>query len=246
MLSRRSHQLEWMDLGPSYYTNQEYRNCLYQLDRIGRFLGGDRATFWALKQLPFPPTSILDVGCGGGLFTLRLAAHYPQAQVVGIDISPDAIAFAQEHLKNNQPSLSNIQFLVSSPQIDEKSQFDVVMATLVCHHLSDQELISFLQQACRIAKQAVILNDLHRHPLATMGFAALVPIFFRNRMIWHDGLLSIRRSFTRQEWWNFLKAAGINEKDCSVTWHWAFRWMIRIDIAQRVCTRILEQVHESV
>ncbi len=229
MLSKRSHQPEWMDLGPSYYTREEYRACLYQLDRIGRFLGGDSATFWALKQLSTSPTSILDVGCGGGLFTLRLAAHYPQADIVGIDISQEAIAFAQEHLQENQPSLSNIHFLVPpSAQLDEKSQFDIIMATLVCHHLSDQELIFFLQQACRIAKQAVILNDLHRHPLATVGFATLVPIFFRNRLIWHDGLLSIRRSFTRQEWWNLLKAAGIDERKCSVTWHWAFRWIVTI------------------
>lgn len=234
MLSQRSHQSEWMDLGPSYYTYEEYRECLYQLDRVGRFLGGDRATFWALEQLAVPPSSILDVGCGGGLFTLRLAAHYPQAQIVGTDISHDAIAFAQEQLQQKQSSLSNVQFFVSSsPQLDETSHFDVVMATLVCHHLSDEELVSFLQQTCRIAKKAVILNDLHRHPLASIGFAALAPIFFRNRMIWHDGLLSIRRSFIRQEWWNFLKAAGIDETHVTVTWHWPFRWIVKIDTTQR-------------
>jgi 2-polyprenyl-3-methyl-5-hydroxy-6-metoxy-1,4-benzoquinol methylase len=234
MLSQRSHQPEWMDLGPSYYTPEEYRDCLYQLDRIGRFLGGDRATFWALKQLQAPPTSILDVGCGGGLFTLRLAAHYPQARIVGSDISHEAIAFAQEYLQKHRLSLPNIQFIVpSSPQLDPQAQFDVIMATLVCHHLSDDELITFLQQACRVAKQAVILNDLHRHPLATMGFAALTPLFFRNRMIWHDGLLSIRRSFTRQDWKAFLKAANIPENDFTITWHWAFRWIVMIDTTRQ-------------
>ena len=176
MLSKRSHQPEWMDLGVSYYTPEEYRDCLYQLDRIGRFLGGDRATFWALKQLSAIPNSILDVGCGGGLFALRLATHYPNTQIVGIDVSQEAIAFAQEHLNRSQP-LPHVQFYVpNSPKLEENSQqFDVVMATLVCHHLSDQELIDFIQQSCRIAKQAVILNDLHRHPLAKVGFAALVP-----------------------------------------------------------------------
>jgi hypothetical protein len=106
------------------------------------------------------------------------------------------------------------------------------MATLVCHHLSDAELISFLQQACRIAKQAVILNDLHRHPLATVGFATLVPLFFRNQMIWHDGLLSIRRAFTRQDWITFLKSAGIADSDYTLTWHWAFRWIVIIHTAK--------------
>lgn len=233
MLNQRSHQPEWMDLGESYYTREEYRDCLYQLDRIGRFLGGDRATFKTLDQLAVPPTSILDVGCGGGLSTLRLAARYPTVQVTGMDISQQAIAFAQEHLKSYQPALSHVQFFVpSSPQLNENDRFDVVMATLVCHHLTDQELVDFLQRACHIAQQAVIINDLHRHLLAILGFAIVAPLFFRNRMIWHDGLLSIRRSFTRQEWKNFLKAAGISEKYYTLTWHWAFRWMVRIDTAK--------------
>lgn len=233
MLSRRSYQPEWMDLGDSFYTPAEYRDCLYQLDRIGRFLGGDQATFEALKKLPVPPQSILDVGCGGGLFTLRLASHYPQTRIVGIDISRDAIAFAQERLNEHQPSLPNVQFFVpDTPQLDVTTPFDIVTSTLVCHHLSDKELVSFLQQACQIAKQAIILNDLHRHPLASIGFAAVVPLFFRNRMIWHDGLLSIRRSFTRQEWKNFLTAAAIDESDYTISWHWAFRWIIMIDVAK--------------
>lgn len=230
-LSERSHEREWMDLGPPYYTPEEYRSCLYQLDRIGRFLGGDRATFWALAQLSNPPDSILDVGCGGGLFTLRLAAHYPHTQVMGIDISQEAIAFAQEHLNRSQQK--NVQFLVpSSPHLDEKQPFDVIMATLVCHHLSDEELVSFLKSACKTARKAVILNDLHRNILATLGFAILTPLFFRNRMIWHDGLLSIRRSFTRQDWVNLLEKAEIDKSNYTITWHWAFRWIVMIDTAK--------------
>lgn len=229
MLSQRSHQPELLDLGPSHYTTTEYRNCLYQLDRIGRSLGGDRATFNAFDQLTSSPTSILDVGCGGGLFTMRLAARYPQAKVLGIDIAPDAIQFAQEHLEKNK--IPHVEFKIpSQPQLDYfPNQFDVVTSTLVCHHLSDEDLIQFLKQTCQIAKHAVILNDLHRHPLASLGFACLVPLFFRNRLIWHDGLLSIRRAFTREDWWAYLKAADIDPQFCTVSWHWAFRWIIKID-----------------
>lgn len=227
MVSQRSHQPEWLDLGSAYYTASEYSDCLYQLDRVGRFLGGDRATFKAFERLKSSPSSILDVGCGGGLFTQRLAQRYPQTEVVGIDISQEAIAFAQKHT-SSEP---NIQFIVPlSPQLDyPPNRFDVVTSTLVCHHLSDQELIAFLKQACRTAKQAVILNDLHRHPLATAGFATLVPLFFRNRLIWHDGLLSIQRAFKYKEWVNYLNAAGIHQDYYTITWHWAFRWIVTID-----------------
>lgn len=233
MISNRSHQLELIDLGPSYYTPKEYHDCLYQLGRIGQFLGGDRATLKAFKQLKTSPSSILDVGCGGGFFTILLASSFPDALVVGVDISQEAITIAKDNLKRLKTPLPHIQFFVPiTPKLDESSQFDVVTATLVCHHLSDQELISFLKQACHVAKQAVILNDLHRHPLATLGFAMLTPLFFRNRLIWHDGLLSIRRAFTKQDWWAYLEAAGIDKRYCTVTWHWAFRWIVYIDAAQ--------------
>lgn len=228
MNNQRSHQPEWIDLGPDYYTSKEYRECLYQLDRIGRFLGGDRATYWAFDQLKYSLTSILDVGCGGGLFTARLAKRFPQAQITGIDISQEAIQIAKEHLQHS--SLYNIEYMIpDTPHLNYPvNQFDVVTATLVCHHLTDQDLISFIQKACQTAKHAVILNDLHRHPLATAGFALATPLFFRNRLIWHDGLLSIQRSFKRSEWRHYLAAAGIDQDYYTITWHWAFRWIVII------------------
>jgi 2-polyprenyl-3-methyl-5-hydroxy-6-metoxy-1,4-benzoquinol methylase len=180
-----------------------------------------------LKQLP---QTILDVGCGGGAFTMELARSYPQAKVTGIDISQQAISYANKQL-TNQPALTNLTF-----QLTDKStlaypanQFDLVTATLVCHHLTDEELIAFLKQSVHIAKSAVILNDLHRHPLASLGFGVVAPLFFRNRLIWHDGLLSIKRSFKRNDWMRYLQAADIDLKRVCLTWHWPFRWILSIN-----------------
>lgn len=225
----RSSQLELIDLGSSYYTKQEYEDCLLKLDRIGRFLGGDKASFWAFDRLKKSPTSIIDVGCGGGFFTRRLSERYPQARVMGTDLSTEAIAFADQKNKQKTPS-TNISFTIpAQPELDlpEKS-VDVVTCTLVCHHLQDQDIIEFLRRSYKIAKQAIIINDLHRHPLARLGFAALAPVFFPNRLIFHDGLLSIQRSFTRKEWVNYLEQAGIPAACYSITWHWPFRWIVLI------------------
>lgn len=232
MLSKRSHDLEFIDLGSAYYTAVEYKDCLYQLDRIGRYLGGNRATFKAFRKLKFIPESILDVGCGSGQFTISLAEHYPQAKIEGIDTSKEAIEIAQENLKNAHNTTSQVNFSLSTLQAISL-QYDVVTATLLTHHLSDLELISFLREACQTAKRAVILNDLHRHFLASFSFGLIAPILFPNRLIKHDGALSIRRAFTRQDWWNYLEAAGIDKKRCSITWHWAFRWIVMIDMCSK-------------
>lgn len=230
-LSNRSREPELIDLGIPHYTAAEYRECHDQLGRIGRFLGGDQATFKALNGLKFIPESILDVGCGSGQFTIRLAERYPHVKVKGTDISGEAIEIARENLKKVQNRLPHLQF--SSHYLHEiPERFDIVTATLMTHHLSDQELISFLGQACRTAKRAVVLNDLHRHVLASLSFNLIAPLLFPNRLIKHDGSLSIKRAFTRQDWWNYLEAAGIDKKACRVTWHWAFRWIVTIDTGE--------------
>lgn len=42
-----------------------------------------------------PGMRVLDVGCGGGRFAIRLAERYPEIHVVGLDLSPEQIARAR-------------------------------------------------------------------------------------------------------------------------------------------------------
>ena len=113
MLSKRSYEPELLDLGATHYTAAEYRDCMDQLDRIARFLGGNRATFKALDKLPFIPESILDVGCGSGHFTMHLAARYPNAKIAGVDISDEAIEIARGNQLQAQKTPPNVSFFSS-------------------------------------------------------------------------------------------------------------------------------------
>jgi 2-polyprenyl-3-methyl-5-hydroxy-6-metoxy-1,4-benzoquinol methylase len=231
MLESRSNQLEIIDLGPHAYTTEEYHDCLEKLDRIGRWLGGNKATLKVISKMRDAPNSILDVGCGGGLFTIRLAKCFPKAKVLGIDINPQAVKFAKSRstfLKDIPPQL-NFE-IRDKKELDEPSKsFDVVTSTLVCHHIPDKDLIEFLTNACRIARKKVVLNDLHRHPLALYLFKLVSPVCFRNRLVLHDGPLSIRRGFKYHEWVDYLEQAGIKKSQYRIRWNWAFRWIVEID-----------------
>lgn len=224
-MKQRSTQLEWLDTG-EYDSLEEYQDCLKKLDRVGRWLGGDSATLTALTTFP-QSKAILDVGCGGGCFALKLAKKYPQVRVMGIDTNPDAIAFANKFSKNLP---SNLFFETrSQPQLTEPANhYDIIMTTLVCHHMKDEELVQFLRQAFDLAKQGVIINDLHRHHIPYYAFKILAPIFFRNRIVQHDGPLSIQRAFTRADWVGYLSAAGISKSQYDIHWRWAFRWVVVI------------------
>lgn len=229
-MKKRSHEPELMDLGSQFYTIEEYRDCLKQLGRIGKYLGGDRATLQAFKSLPYAFDSVLDVGCGGGIFTLRLAQMFPKARIVGIDIAHEAISYAQERL--HEVSANNIKFLLrTDPQLNEPPKsYDIVTATLVCHHFNDDMLIDFLKRARNVARKAIILNDLHRHWLAYVSFAGIGPLFFRNRLVQYDSLLSIKKAFTRKDWIEYLTRAGFSSGHYKIVWKWPFRWIITVDV----------------
>lgn len=224
MLTHRSQEKELLDLGPNYYSPTEFEHCMKMLFRVNRIFGFFRSTVKFLKK--FSPTStLLDVGCGGGLFLINLGKFFPKMHLTGIDISSEAITVANQELQNWQrkKSIENISFKLQ-PLDELKDSSDIVLTTMVCHHLSDDELICFLQQMLNISRRAVIINDLHRHKLAEFFYRIISPILFRNRLITHDGLISIRRGFKRHDWKLLLKKAGITHY--KITWCFPFRWRV--------------------
>lgn len=220
---KRSHKLERIDTGD--YTLDQYRHCLYQLGRVGKLLGGDRATLKALGPIASELSTALDVGCGGGFMAQKLASTFPHLTVTGIDLNPLAVLYCQE-----KHHLANLYFERQAAEAlpEDAAEYDLITAHLVCHHMSDEAIVTFLREAYRSARKALLINDLHRHPLAYLSYFAIAPPLFRNRLIWEDGLLSIRRGFTRSDWMGYVAKAEIPQTDCELQWHWPFRWTLLI------------------
>ncbi|KTD01354.1 methyltransferase domain-containing protein [Fluoribacter gormanii] len=227
-LKVRSKEKEIIDLGQDFYTPQEYEQSLKKLFKINRMMGIFKSTVNLLRQ--FPSNSVLtDVGCGGGLFLLHLAKYFPGMRMFGLDISQDAIKLAEEELHNWQQKngCTQIKFQIQlKPELEIKTSVDIILLNLVCHHLNDEELVSLLIKANDTALKAVIINDLHRNFIAYWLYKIISPVLFRNRLITHDGLLSIQKSFTRTELDFFLQQAGI--KNYKIKWHFPFWWSILI------------------
>lgn len=223
----RSQEKELLDLGPEHYTYDEYIQCLKKLFSVNRFLGFFKSTVNILKSLPKKST-LLDIGCGGGLFLLHLNKKFPQMDMLGVDISVPAIVDAKKSLqtwRKKNPCMRVAFEIQNQAQLNmPKNSVDIILSTLVCHHLNNSELVHFLQQTYQAACHAVIINDLHRHRLAHMLYGLISPILFRNRLITHDGLISIRRGFTRADWTLLLKQAGISHYQ--LTWCFPFRWQL--------------------
>ena len=148
---------------------------------------------------PLKPKSLLDIGCGGGDLARIIAKWAKQdsfdIQITAIDPNEQALAFARK-----QDNPANLQFLqaTSSDLVKNKFSFDVVISNHLLHHLSAGAVLNLCTDSKRLAKKRVLHNDLRRSDLAYFGFIFTYP-FFLNSFVTPDGLLSIKRSFTRHE-----------------------------------------------
>ncbi len=77
------------------------------------------------------PRRVLDVGCGPGNSTGLLAARYPQAEIVGIDSSPEMIAAARKRLPSADFRVADIEDYVPA------TAFDVIFGNAVFQWVPD-------------------------------------------------------------------------------------------------------------
>lgn len=97
--------------------------------------------------LPHVPrnASLLDVGCGGGLFIALCCATRSPTRVVGFDASKPAIGMAHANRATLPPPAPNIQLLdVGKPW--PVGPFDVVSIIDVIHHIPPEHQRSVMQQ----------------------------------------------------------------------------------------------------
>jgi ubiquinone/menaquinone biosynthesis C-methylase UbiE len=92
---------------------------------------------------------------------------------------------------------------------------DLVTAVKFAHHFAGDALARLLAEMARVASRRVIVLDIRRHWLAYWGFVAWSRVFTRNRLVRHDGPLSVLRGFTRAEL--LALAAPLND----------FQWTVR-------------------
>jgi len=88
------------------------------------------------SEIRDPKSEIMDVGTGSGVIALCLAAEFPGAQILAVDISNDALALAQENAARLNLA-ERVRFLKSNLLENVEGVFDVIVANLP--YVSTQE-----------------------------------------------------------------------------------------------------------
>ena len=125
------------------YTHQ---NRLYQW-HIQAFL---QRVYQLLAQTE--ARSVLDAGCGEGFVTRYLAQQNPALRLTGMDLSKEAIAYAQDHFGHlahfRTGSLYKLPFSDNS--------FDLVVCSEVLEHLDDTDRA--VSELKRVARRHVLIT----------------------------------------------------------------------------------------
>lgn len=224
-LSERSTEREWMDGDDA--SAADLRRCLADLATVNTVTLARAPTLAFLRRVArtVPPggeLSVLDVGFGHGDMLRRIARwgrrRGLQLRLEGIDLSPVSAEAAREATPPDLP----ITYRTGDVFAQEAAGADVVISSLLTHHLSDDQVVDFLRWMERTARRGWFVNDLHRHALAYHGFAALSRAAGWHPFVQHDGPVSIARSFRREDWSRLLRRAGL-ERVARIRWHFPFR-----------------------
>jgi ubiquinone/menaquinone biosynthesis C-methylase UbiE len=117
------------------------------------FVGRRRATFESLIAAAGvqPGHNVLDVGSGTGYFARLIAAAVgPGGHVVGVDPSAEMVEYARRKAR----ALGNCEFHVGTAEALEfpAERFDVVVTSLVMHHLPEDLRVLALQEMRRVVR----------------------------------------------------------------------------------------------
>lgn len=101
------------------------------------------------------PRRILDIGCSTGLSTIKLHDSFPEAEILGIDLSPYMLAVGKFEL-NHRPSLSSAKSHITyyhaageETQLGE-GDVDLVTSCLIHHELPSSVARDIFQEAYRV------------------------------------------------------------------------------------------------
>jgi len=174
---------------------------LDDLVRINRRLGGHALLLKMLAQVARPSEefTFLDVGAATGDNGMLASSTYPRAHVVSLDRS-------LRHLgRGTGPRVCGDGFQL--PFRDRSVDF--VFSALFLHHFPDSEVVALLREFARVARRAVLLNDLERHVLSWLFLPATRWLFGWHRITVHDGPVSVAAGFRKGELPDLARRAGL-------------------------------------
>ena len=96
-----------------------------------------------------PGEAVLDLGCGTGTLLQALVARQPDARLTGIDPDPRVLAIARRRLQGSAGPVQLVEGYAQDLPFPAAA-FDLVVSTLIFHHLPDPVKVAALGEVRRV------------------------------------------------------------------------------------------------
>jgi ubiquinone/menaquinone biosynthesis C-methylase UbiE len=197
---RRIVRPEWLDSQQA--SPDELKRSLEDLRFINRWFGGLSTSKWlvhrVLSETRLPSLSILDVGAASGDGLEAVQRAFTQCSIRGTLLDRNPANFNGTRGPKVGGDATALPFRDQS--------FDVVICSLFAHHLEPGQLVQFANEALRVSRVAVLVNDLRRSYFHLSLIYAGLPLF--SRVTRHDSVASVLRAYTPREMERTLREAN--------------------------------------
>jgi len=173
----------------------EIAASLQDLEFLNWAFGGEATTLSLLRQVAAKAgrSSLRLLEIGAGLGTVPISARKVLA-ASGIQLDVTLLDRVPVHLNRNERCIVGDALALPF----RGASFDVVSCCLFAHHLEPDEILTCVNEALRVSKVAVLINDLVRHRLH-FALACAARAIYRSRITCHDAPASVRRAYTVNE-----------------------------------------------
>jgi 2-polyprenyl-3-methyl-5-hydroxy-6-metoxy-1,4-benzoquinol methylase len=152
---------------------------------------------------------IVDLATGSGDIPRLIAEH---ARKVGAKVRIDAIDQQSSTLEiarklsADYPEISFVEANIL--EWNPPEAYDIVFNSLALHHFSEEDAVRLLRHCRELSRACVLVSDLRRGLLASVGVYLLTALIFRERMTQVDARLSAERAFSFSEMDDLERRAG--------------------------------------
>ena len=152
---------------------------------------------------------VLDLCTGAGDLP-RVMVNFARTRditlrVIAVDANPATLAIARQ-LSDGYPEIEFVEG--DALTFGTSGEYDLVHNSLALHHFTDRDAIRLLTRCHMLRSRWVLVSDLERSPMTTIGVWLLTALIYRDPMTRHDGRVSAKRAFSFGELHKLAESAG--------------------------------------
>ena len=156
------------------------------------------------ERIPDGNLRILDVCAGTANTSIIIAKKNPQNEIIGIDLSPDMLAVAENKIRTQRLKNIRLQPMDAIQMTFQDGEFDITTISFALHELKYDLMVKVLREMFRTlkvgGKMYIIDYDKQNNPVKNVLLSIFLKIFEPPHM----------QQFLQYNWRDILKDIGFN------------------------------------